>query len=86
MLSVDGSRVYVHCIACQNRSPTILWLYFVACGMDDNAAKELISQRCPVAVPGHNSLVDEQLVARVREHGRGNFLPLQDPSVLEPAY
>ena len=86
MLNLDGSKVYLHCIACQNRSPTILWLYFVACGMDDDSARELISRRCPDAVPGHKSLVDDRLVKRVRDHGRLSFLPLHDPAILEPAY
>jgi protein-tyrosine phosphatase len=33
MATVASSRVYVHCIAGKNRSPTILWLYLLACGI-----------------------------------------------------
>ena len=86
MLRVAGSKVYVHCVACQNRSPTIVWLYFLACGMSDTAAEELIAVRCPDAVPGHAALVDGRLLQLVREHGQRHYLPLHDPSVLEPAY
>jgi len=86
MLQVAGSKVYVHCVACQNRSPTIVWLYFLACGMGDTAAEERITVRCPDAVPGHTSLVDGRLLQLVREHGRRHFLPLHDANILEPAY
>ena len=86
MLRSEGSRVYLHCIACRNRSPTVLWFYLLACGVDDDAAKSLITERCLDAVPGHRNLVDDRLVDRVRVHGRKRFLPVSDPSVLEPAY
>ena len=86
MLSVPDSRVYIHCTAGQNRSPTILWLYFLACGMLAENARALISDRSPDSVPGHAKLVDERLVALVTSHGAENYLPLSDPSILEPAY
>jgi protein-tyrosine phosphatase len=86
ILQADGSRVYLHCIACRNRSPTILWLYLLACGVDDQAAQSLITERCPDAVPGHGDLADDRLMELVREHGRRQFLPLHDPATIEPAY
>ncbi len=84
-LRSSDHRVFIHCIACQNRSPTVLWLYLLACGIGCQAAKRLITDRCPDAVPGHDVLVNEQLVARVQEHGRSWFQQL-DPSTFEPAY
>ena len=86
MLGAKDSKVYVHCIACQNRSPTILWLYLVGCEMDEDVAKALITERCPDAVPGHKTLVDDRIAKLVRDHGQQNFLPLPDPGILEPAY
>jgi protein-tyrosine phosphatase len=86
MLGAEASRVYIHCIACQNRSPTILWLYFVGCGMDEDAAKAFITERCPDAVPGHKTMVDDRIARLVREHGQQHFLPLPDPGILESAY
>src|SRR5580704_3733254 len=32
VLSVPDSKLFVHCTAGQNRSPTVIWLYLVACG------------------------------------------------------
>ena len=86
MLSVPDSRVFIHCVAGQNRSPSILWLYFIACGMSPDDARTLITERSPDAVPGHGKLVDEHLVAIAKLHGAENYLPLNDPTVLEPAY
>lgn len=86
MLRESGSRVYVHCVAGQNRSPTILWLYFVACGMSPAAAKSMISSHTMDAIPGHPQLVDDRLVAAVVAHGAKCFLPLPDPDILTPAY
>jgi len=86
MLSEGDSKVFIHCVAGQNRSPTILWLYFIACGMSRAAAKELITSHTMDAVPGHPQLVDDQLVAAVVAHGSGRFVPLPDPNILAPAY
>jgi len=81
-----GSKVYIHCVAGQNRSPTILWLYFVACGMTREAAKSLIASHTMDAVPGHPQLVDNRLVTAVVAHGEKRFTPLPDPDILTPAY
>jgi protein-tyrosine phosphatase len=86
VMSEPGSKLYIHCTAGQNRSPTVLWLYLVACGMEAGKAKHLIVERCPDAVPGHGSLVDDELIAAVRIHGSGEFCPLEDPAILQPAY
>ena len=86
MLVGPDSRLYVHCIAGQNRSPTILWLYLIACGMSQQEASGMIVERSPDAVPGHRSLVDERLVTAIASHGEANYRPLRDLSVLEPAF
>ena len=86
MLEAADSRVFVHCVAGQNRSPTILWLYFVACGLAADDARVLIARRSPDAVPGHGRMIDEHLVNLAQSHGELNYQPLADPSVLEPAY
>jgi protein-tyrosine phosphatase len=85
MLQVVGSKVYVHCIAGQNRSPTILWLYFLACGMPRETAKALIEFRARDAAPGRKSMVDHQLAARVETYGRQFLQSLADETHLEPA-
>lgn len=84
LLTPEGARVYVHCTAGQLRSPTIVWLYLVACGIDPHEAGTLIGKRAPDAAPGHSKLVDEQLVVRVMAHGRDNFLPPPREDILRP--
>lgn len=86
MLREDASKVYIHCVAGQNRSPTVLWLYFIACGMQPSSAKSLITSHTLDAVPGHSQLVDEHLVSTVVGHGQKNFVPLADPNILAAAY
>ena len=86
MLTGRDSRVFVHCVAGQNRSPTILWLYFIACGLDAEAARSLIVTRAPDAVPGHGRLIDDSLKGAAVEHGQRNYRPLLDKTILTPAY
>ena len=86
MLAEPNSIAFIHCIAVQNRSPTILWLYFVACGVPSDVARDLVANRSPDAVPGHGRLVDATLVHNVRSHGKSNYIPIADQSILEPAY
>lgn len=79
----EGSHVYVHCMAGWNRSPTILWLYLVACGVDEAVAKAMICEASYDAVPGHGALVDADLIARIKEHGARNFTPHRRAFALE---
>jgi protein-tyrosine phosphatase len=85
MLSEDDARVYVHCIAGLNRSPTVVWLYLVACGIAPNEAKAIVEKRAPDANAGHSKLVDATLVAAIRTFGSEHFLPHPRPDVLIPA-
>ena len=81
-LTQDGGRVYVHCMAGWNRSPTILWCYLIACGIDPDDAARLICANAFDAVPGHSLLVDSNLTATVQTHGRDNYLPHQRPTAI----
>jgi hypothetical protein len=83
MLLEPGSRVYVHCVAGWNRSPTVVWLYLVACGLDPALAREAIARRSWDAVPAHPKLVTGDLVQFVQGHGRSAYLPHARPDVLE---
>src|SRR4051812_31628842 len=84
MLGESGSKVYVHCIAGQNRSPMVLWLYLVACGHDPAAAKRLIEERNLDAVAGHSRFVDEALIRRVILHGRENDWTTARAGLIDP--
>ena len=81
-LLADNGRVYVHCMAGWNRSPTILWLYLLACGHAGNDAARLICAEAFDAVPGHSLLVDSNLIATVVSHGRENYLPHRRPTAI----
>lgn len=83
-LAKDGTRVYIHCHAGINRSPTILALFFVACGMPLDDACALIESRSPHAIPAHPALCDAQLVDIAVHHGRKNYLPLRRLDILKP--
>jgi protein-tyrosine phosphatase len=85
MLSGADARVYVHCIAGLNRSPTVVWLYLVACGIEPAEAKAIVEKRAPDAIAGHSKLVDAGLVAAVQKFGSEHFLPHPRPDVLIPA-
>ena len=79
------SNVYVHCVAGWNRSPTVLWLYLVACGIDPDIAKNVIAYSSYDAVPAHPKLIDDSLVATVLAYGSTNFRPHPRCSALDSA-
>lgn len=81
-LTRDWGRVYVHCMAGWNRSPTILWLYLVACGLDGDDAARFICANAFDAVPGHSLLIDSNLVATVQSHGRDKYVPHPRPAAI----
>jgi protein-tyrosine phosphatase len=84
MVCEPESKVYVHCVAGWSRSPTVVWLYLVACGLEPRTAKELIAARSWDAIPGHPRLVDAALLSAVQQHGRQAYRPHPRPAALEP--
>jgi hypothetical protein len=82
MACEPDSHVYVHCVAGWNRSPTIVWLYLVACGMTGEAARGMIERAAPDAIPGHKQLVNEALVEAMRELGARELLPHPRPEAI----
>lgn len=84
MACQPDARVYIHCIAGQNRSPTILWLYLIACGLQPDRARAMIEAGACDAIPGHRRLVDDTLLGVVRRYGGRSLLPHPRPEILEP--
>lgn len=84
MVCAPGAVVYTHCVAGWNRSPTIIWLYLIACGIPAQLAKQVIEARARDAVPGHSKLVDDALIETVRLIGSRSFWPHPRPEALEP--
>lgn len=81
---IPDSHVYVHCIAGQIRSPTILWLYLLACGVPLQDARDWIETRSPDAVAGHFRMVDHMHVQLAQEHGRAHFLQNMRDNITVP--
>lgn len=74
-LCIPNGKIYVHCIAGQNRSPTAIWLFLVACGVQCDEAKRMIEIKSFDAVPGHHALADNRLIELVKEYGCVLTLP-----------
>jgi len=77
-----GSTVYIHCVAGWNRSPTVLWLYLVACGIDPRVAKTMIASVAYDAVPAHPKLIDDILIREIATYGATQFTPHPRPEAL----
>ena len=84
LVLVPESHVYVHCVAGMVRSPTVLWLYLIACGLSPKYARELIESRSPDAVAGHPLLVTDDHILLAQRHGLANYFPLNRGEVIVP--
>jgi hypothetical protein len=84
MASAPDAHVYVHCMAGQLRSPTVLWLYLVALGVPPTAARDWIESRSPDAVAGHHRMVDSEHVLLAQKHGLANFFPHPRGNLIVP--
>ena len=84
MTSELDSHVYVHCVAGHLRSPTVLWLYLIACGVSPDDAREWIELRSPDAAPGHARMVTHEHVRLAQQHGLANFQPHPRGVVIVP--
>ena len=78
------AHVYVHCMVGRLRSPTILWLYLIALGLDQSTARELIESRSPHATAGHHQMVNQSHVRLAQTHGLAHFLPHPRPELIVP--
>ncbi len=70
MLQGNDARVYLHCLAGWNRSPTIAWLFLIACGEPPESARLRIESVAPDSVAGHPLLIDAELIAKAVAEGR----------------
>ena len=84
LVSVPKSHVYIHCIAGMVRSPTILWLYLIACGLSPEYAQEIIEERSPDAVAGHPALVTDDHILLAQKHVLTHYFPLPRGEVILP--
>ena len=53
MFQRQGARVFVHCLAGQNRSPTVIWLYLKSLGVNAQVAREMIESVSRDSIGGH---------------------------------
>lgn len=70
MFARPGARVFVHCMAGQNRSPTIVWLYLLRLGWGEAAAREMVVANATDAIPGHPQLITPRLIDLARNWPR----------------
>jgi hypothetical protein len=84
MLIVEGGTVFVHCVAGQNRSATVLWLFLIACKIDDSEAKRMIEEANIDAVPAYPRLLSPDLIAKVKQYGQEHFVIDADHKALKP--
>ncbi|WP_326522711.1 dual specificity protein phosphatase family protein [Gemmata algarum] len=75
LAAAPDAHVYVHCMVGRLRSPTILWLYLIALGLDPHTARDLIESRAPHATAGHYQMVSNEHVRLAQKHGRARFFP-----------
>lgn len=81
---VAESNVYIHCGAGIHRSPTVIWLYLLSCGIDPVEANRLITDSSPKAKPMDPNLITWQLVEEMKMLGRDSFQPHPRKSALAP--
>lgn len=84
LASEPNAHVYVHCMAGQQRAPTVMWLYLIACGYSEALAREVIESRSPDAIAGFPMLIDQHSVLHAQTHGLTHFLPLTRGEVIVP--
>jgi len=65
ILKHPDSKLFIHCIAGQNRSPSILFLYLLASGFPANDAEHLITSRSPDSIPHHKILISPPLIEKM---------------------
>jgi hypothetical protein len=71
LFTQPGARVLVHCLAGQNRSPTMIWLYLRSLGVNANVAKSMIEAASPDAVGGHPLLLSPETIDAMVGHRFG---------------
>ena len=83
ILVQPDTHVYIHCRAGVGRSPTVLWLYLVACGLEPGDAKLFIKSRAPYSSPGESTLCDGDLVQLAVDQ-RSRYCPPPRAEILQP--
>jgi protein-tyrosine phosphatase len=66
----NGVNIFVHCLAGQNRSATILWLYYVSVYKDLEKSYQQFLDKTLDAVPGHPKLVGKIEIAFAMNYKR----------------
>ena len=70
ILTQLDTKLYIHCMAGHGRSPTIVWLYLVACGISPEAAQQQIQSKNTNSSPGGEGLVDHTHILFAKKYGQ----------------
>lgn len=68
MFLLPEPRVFVHCLAGHNRSPTVIWLYLKSLGVNAEVAQQMIERASPKSVGGHPMLLSGETTNAVVTH------------------
>ncbi len=68
MFQLPDARVLVHCLAGQNRSPTVIWLYLNSIGVNADVARRMIESASPQAVGGYPLLLSPETLRAMVAH------------------
>jgi hypothetical protein len=68
-----GERIYVHCIAGQNRSPGSVFLGLLALGIGREQAARLIEESTLDAVAHHEAIITERVIGHVLGRAGGRL-------------
>ena len=63
----SGGKIYVHCIAGQNRSPGSVFIGLLALGYNENTAIELIEDSTLDSVAKHDKIITDKVVAHIKK-------------------
>lgn len=68
MFLTPDPKVFVHCLAGHNRSPTTIWLYLRSLGVNSDVARQMIESASPDAVGGHPLLISGETTNTMVAH------------------
>lgn len=67
-LKYKDKKVFIHCLAGQNRSAVAIWIYLVFSGFTEEIAENLINENTLDAVPKHGKILTPKAIEYIRNN------------------